>query len=108
MHDRNDPATLKDRTEGKLFYIIKNGKNQMEREGDRVKAEEDWDMVNYVRIFARKKGAVEEKTRNLLWCLRHGTILSAHFCFSNSSPTSLPLAPDKTGRTFPDRNPDRP
>jgi hypothetical protein len=29
-----------------------------------VKAEEVWDMVNYIRAFPRKKGAAEEKTPN--------------------------------------------
>jgi mono/diheme cytochrome c family protein len=29
MHDYTDPASLKDRTDGELFYIIKNGKDQM-------------------------------------------------------------------------------
>ena len=49
MHDQSDPATLKDRTDGKLFYIIKTGKDQMPAEGDRVKDETVWDMVNYIR-----------------------------------------------------------
>lgn len=64
IHDYTDPASLKDRTDGELFYIINNGKDQMPPEGDRVKAEEVWDMVNYIRTFARKKGAAEEKTPN--------------------------------------------
>ena len=68
MHDETNPATLKDRTDGELFYIIKKGKDQMPPEGDRVKDEIIWDMVNYVRSLA--KGAApaakpaEEKTPN--------------------------------------------
>jgi|SRR5579863_8623678 len=54
MMDMTDPATLKDRTDGDLFYIIKNGHNDMPAEGPRVKTEEAWDLVNYVRSFARK------------------------------------------------------
>jgi mono/diheme cytochrome c family protein len=54
MNDETDPATLKDRTDGELFYIIKKGKDQMPPEGDRVKDETVWDMVNYVRSFAKK------------------------------------------------------
>ena len=54
MNDETDPATLKDRTDGELFYIIKKGKEQMPPEGDRVKDETVWDMVNYVRSFAKK------------------------------------------------------
>ena len=59
MHDHTNPATLKDRTDGELFYVIKNGKDQMPPEGNRVKDENIWDMVNYVRSFA-KKGDVEK------------------------------------------------
>ena len=38
-------------------YIIKNGHNNMPAEGPRLKAEEAWDLVNYVRAFAKKKDA---------------------------------------------------
>jgi mono/diheme cytochrome c family protein len=64
MKNHADPATLKDLSDGELFYIIKKGKNDMPPEGDRVKNEEIWDMVNYVRSFAKKGGTVEEKTPN--------------------------------------------
>jgi mono/diheme cytochrome c family protein len=57
MMDFTDSATLKDRTDGEIFYIIKNGHNDMPAEGPRVKEEEGWDLVNYVRAFAKKKDA---------------------------------------------------
>ncbi len=57
MMDFTDTATLKDRTDGEIFYIIKNGHNDMPAEGPRVKEEEGWDLVNYVRAFAKKKDA---------------------------------------------------
>jgi mono/diheme cytochrome c family protein len=60
MADFTDPATLKDHTDGEIFYIIKNGHNDMPAEGPRVKTEENWDLANYVRSFA-KKPAAEEK-----------------------------------------------
>ena len=53
--DFTDPATLKDRTDGEIFYIIKNGHEDMPPEGQRVKTEENWDLVNYVRSLAKKK-----------------------------------------------------
>jgi cytochrome c len=53
--DFTDPATLKDRTDGEIFYIIKNGHQDMPPEGQRVKTEENWDLVNYVRPFAKRK-----------------------------------------------------
>jgi mono/diheme cytochrome c family protein len=54
-------ATLKDRTDGELFYIIKNGKGPMPPEGDRLKPDELWNLVNYIRTFAPKKAPPEEK-----------------------------------------------
>jgi mono/diheme cytochrome c family protein len=55
--DFTDPATLKDRTDGEIFYIIKNGHESMPPEGPRVKTEENWDLVNYVRSLSKKKAA---------------------------------------------------
>jgi len=62
--DFTNPATLKDRTDGELFYIIKNGHQDMPPEGQRVKTEEIWDLVNYVRSFARKKPEAEQKPQS--------------------------------------------
>jgi mono/diheme cytochrome c family protein len=61
MHDESDPATLKDVSDGALFYILKKGKDQMPPEAGRVKDEELWDMVNYVRTFAKKGTPTESK-----------------------------------------------
>jgi len=55
LPDYRDPATLKDKTDGELFYVIKNGKGEMPSEGDREKPELIWDLVNYVRSFAKKE-----------------------------------------------------
>jgi mono/diheme cytochrome c family protein len=52
--DYRDPASLKDMTDGDLFYIIKNGKGEMTGEGDRDKPDEIWNVVNYVRALAQK------------------------------------------------------
>jgi mono/diheme cytochrome c family protein len=54
--DFSNPATLKDKTDGELFYIIKNGEGQMPPEGDRVKSTELWNIVNYVRSLSNKRG----------------------------------------------------
>jgi mono/diheme cytochrome c family protein len=53
--DFTDPGTLKDRTDGEIFYIIKNGHQDMPPEGPRIKPEENWDLVNYVRSLAKPK-----------------------------------------------------
>jgi len=59
--DFTDPATLKDRTDGEIFYIIKNGHQDMPPEGPRIKTEEGWDLVNYVRSLVKKKPEAEQK-----------------------------------------------
>ncbi|MGO9641013.1 MAG: c-type cytochrome [Candidatus Acidiferrales bacterium] len=59
--DFTNPAALKDRTDGEIFYIIKNGRQAMPPEGDRIKPEEDWDLVNYVRSLSKVKPEPEQK-----------------------------------------------
>lgn len=54
MKDLTDPAALKDMPDGQLFYIIKNGKGKMPAEGDRANDEAVWNLVIYVRSFAKK------------------------------------------------------
>jgi mono/diheme cytochrome c family protein len=60
VKDFTDPASLKDMTDGELFYIIKNGKGQMPPEGDRGKPEDIWNMVIFVRSLARKDAAPQQ------------------------------------------------
>jgi mono/diheme cytochrome c family protein len=61
--DFTNPATLKDRTDGEIFYIIKNGHEDMPPEGQRVKPEENWDLVNYVRSLAKKTADTDQKSQ---------------------------------------------
>ncbi|MGB0035314.1 MAG: cytochrome c [Candidatus Acidiferrales bacterium] len=53
--DYRDPAALKDLTDGELFYIIQKGKGDMPSEGDRAKPDDIWNLVIYVRSFAKKE-----------------------------------------------------
>ena len=54
LKDYSDPAALKDLSDGEIFNIIKNGKGQMTGEGDRAKPDDIWNLVIYVRSFAKK------------------------------------------------------
>ncbi len=54
LKDWTDPASLKDMTDGELFYIIKNGKGQMTGEDGRLSTEDMWNMVVMTRAFAKK------------------------------------------------------
>jgi mono/diheme cytochrome c family protein len=55
LADFGDPATLRNKTDGELFYIIKNGHGHMPPEGDRLKAPDLWNLVNYIRSLSNKK-----------------------------------------------------
>jgi mono/diheme cytochrome c family protein len=55
LRDYRDPAALKDLTDGEIFYIIINGKGQMTGEEGRMKPEQVWDLVNYIRSLAKNE-----------------------------------------------------
>jgi mono/diheme cytochrome c family protein len=57
MPDFRDPTALKAQTDGELYYIIKNGKGEMEGEGERVKPDDTWNLVNYLRSFSKLQAA---------------------------------------------------
>ena len=62
--DLTDPALLKDRTDGELFYTIKHGHGNMPPEGNRVTPEQLWNLVNYIRSLAKKQPPTETKPSN--------------------------------------------
>jgi mono/diheme cytochrome c family protein len=57
MPDFRDPTSLKAKTDGELYYVIKNGKGEMEGEGERVKPDDTWNLVNYLRSFSKLQAA---------------------------------------------------
>jgi mono/diheme cytochrome c family protein len=54
LKDYTDPAALRDFTDGQLFYIIQNGRGQMQGEAGRQNDQEIWNMVILVRSFSHK------------------------------------------------------
>ncbi len=55
LNDWRDPSALAKVTDGEMFYIITNGRGKMTGgEGDRTSEEVRWNLVNYVRSFAKK------------------------------------------------------
>jgi mono/diheme cytochrome c family protein len=62
LADYRDPAALRDKTDGELFYIIKNGKGEMPAEGDRAKPDDVWNLVNFIRSLAKKEPGAKPKT----------------------------------------------
>lgn len=59
LRDYRDPAALKEMTDGELFYILSKGKGKMPGEGDRMKADQRWHLINYIRSLARKEPAAK-------------------------------------------------
>ncbi len=57
MPDFRDPTALKAQTDGTLYYIINKGKGEMEGEGARVKPDDTWNLVNYIRSFSKLQSA---------------------------------------------------
>jgi mono/diheme cytochrome c family protein len=53
--DFTDPAVQKAHTDGEWFYMIQKGKGEMPPEGDRANTQDTWNLVNYVRSFAKMK-----------------------------------------------------
>jgi mono/diheme cytochrome c family protein len=51
--DFTDPAVQKAHTDGQWFDVIQKGKGEMPPEGDRAKPEDMWNLVNYLRSFAK-------------------------------------------------------
>jgi mono/diheme cytochrome c family protein len=63
LRDYRDPASLKEMTDAAIFSTIDKGKGQMMGEEGRMKPDQIWDVVNYVRSLAKNKSP-ENTTSN--------------------------------------------
>ena len=54
LKDLRDAESLKDMTDADVYTIINNGKGKMMGEEGRLKPDEIWDVVNFVRSLAKK------------------------------------------------------
>ena len=54
LHDWRDSAALRDFADVELFQIISKGKAKMPGDEARMKPDQIWHMVNYIRSFAKK------------------------------------------------------
>lgn len=66
MPDYRDPAALKSVTDGEMFYVIKNGNGaEMPSEADRLKDDDIWNLVNYIRSIPKNsKPPAAEKAKS--------------------------------------------
>jgi mono/diheme cytochrome c family protein len=55
VKDLRDPNTLKNMTDGEMYYIIENGKGKMPAEDGRAKPDRIWNLVIYMRSFSDPK-----------------------------------------------------
>jgi mono/diheme cytochrome c family protein len=61
VRDYSDPAVLKDVSDGAMFYVLQKGCGDMPAEGGRLKDEQMWNLVNYIRSLAKKTAVAEKK-----------------------------------------------
>lgn len=61
MKDWTQPATLKDWTDGQLFYVMDKGKRHMPGQEGRMKEDQKWHLVNFIRSLAKKETKEEKK-----------------------------------------------
>ena len=61
LRDYRDPAALKEMSEGELFYILSHGKGQMPEQEGRLKDEQKWQLINYIRSLAKKETPAKPK-----------------------------------------------
>lgn len=64
MRDYHDPATLKDKSDGDLFYILSKGKGDMPGEGDRLSETQRWQLIAYVRSLAGKAAPATQTAKD--------------------------------------------
>jgi hypothetical protein len=62
VRDYTDPAALKDYSDGALNYIIDKGKGQMPSQEGRMSAAQKWNLINYIRSFAKKSAEAPRPT----------------------------------------------
>ena len=61
LRDWRDSAALKDYSDGALFYILNRGKNKMPGQEGRMKTDQQWHLINFIRSLAKKE---EKRTQN--------------------------------------------
>ena len=63
LRDWSDPASLKAFTDGALFYVMTKGNEKMPGQEGRMKAEQQWNVVNFIRSLAKKEAPKSEEKK---------------------------------------------
>jgi mono/diheme cytochrome c family protein len=60
IKDWTQPDTLKDWTDGQIFYVMDKGKRHMPGQEGRMKADQKWHLVNLIRALTKKEAKDKE------------------------------------------------
>jgi mono/diheme cytochrome c family protein len=63
LRDWTDPVSVKEFTDGALFYVITKGNEKMPGQEGRMKAEQQWNVVNFIRSVAKKEAPKAEEKK---------------------------------------------
>ena len=61
LRDLREPARMKEYTDGALAFLILKGKGKMPGEEGRLKGNQVWNVVNYLRSVVKKEEPAEKK-----------------------------------------------
>lgn len=61
LKDYSKPAALKDVSDGAMFYVMQKGCGQMLGEEGRLKSDQMWNLVNFIRSLGKKHEVAEKK-----------------------------------------------
>ena len=61
MKDWRDPESLRKWTDGELFYVLDKGKRHMPGQERRLKDDQKWHLMNFIRSLAKKEATAKEK-----------------------------------------------
>ena len=63
MKDYRDPAALKGYTDGALFYILTKGHREMPSQEGRMKDNQKWDLINFIRSLPPKEPPAKKEEK---------------------------------------------
>jgi len=61
LKDYSKPASLKDVSDGAMFYVMQKGCGQMLGEEGRLKSDQMWNLVNFIRSLGKRNEVAEKK-----------------------------------------------
>jgi mono/diheme cytochrome c family protein len=63
LKDWREPESLKGYTDGALFYVLTKGYGQMPGQEGRMKNQQEWHLINYIRSLAPKEPPAKKEEK---------------------------------------------